>query len=241
MSSYLGVDWASGCWVVVGYGDDPMISTEPSILNVWHEYGDDAETILVDIPIGLPEEGTRDCDDEAKERLGTRGSTVFSVPCRAGLNEREYESAKEINEDQGSGGLGSQTWGLIPRIREVDTFLEHFENAQEKVFESHPEVCFAQFAHSDDDLPAKNAEGGIQARIQILKDVDTQFGRTIDSRVDEIREEAEWHHRIQSGRIDDVVDAAVLALTAKHISTPFPTLSEGAVPSDGQVIVHPGA
>ncbi|UVE50481.1 hypothetical protein KU306_00795 [Haloferax larsenii] len=39
MTSYLGVDWAGGCWVVVEAGDKPNVTTEPSIYNVWHEHG----------------------------------------------------------------------------------------------------------------------------------------------------------------------------------------------------------
>lgn len=40
--TFVGVDWGDGLWVVVAIGDEITVSTEPSILNVWHEYGKDA-------------------------------------------------------------------------------------------------------------------------------------------------------------------------------------------------------
>lgn len=41
---------------------------QPLMLSVWHHHHD-AETILVDIPIGLPEVERRDWDKQAKEYL----------------------------------------------------------------------------------------------------------------------------------------------------------------------------
>jgi len=77
LGSHVDVDWASGLWVVV---EVPIVSTEPSMLNVWHEYGDRANEILVDAPVPLEGEGDRECDQEAKDLLGSRGSTVFWTP-----------------------------------------------------------------------------------------------------------------------------------------------------------------
>ena len=113
MASYLGVDWAGGCWVVVKTGDETLITTEPSILNVWHEYGEDVRSILIDIPIGLPESGSRTCDTKARQRLAGRGSTVFLIPSRAVVETDNYEHARKANGDS----LGSQSWWLFPRIK----------------------------------------------------------------------------------------------------------------------------
>lgn len=66
MDQFVGVDWASGCWVVVATdGNNVEITTEPSILNVWDRHKK-ADSILVDIPIGLPETSPRACDERAK-------------------------------------------------------------------------------------------------------------------------------------------------------------------------------
>ncbi|KAB1193632.1 DUF429 domain-containing protein [Haloferax sp. MBLA0076] len=254
MTSYLGVDWAGGCWVVVEAGDEPNVTTEPSIYNVWHEHGkgDDVQSILVDIPIGLPENDTRDCDTEAKERLGSRSSTVFTIPPRDVVEADDYETAKENN----GGSLGSQSWWLFPRILEADVFLQENADAREKIYESHPEVCFDDL--SDDELSSKSDGDGVEARLNVLKQA-TSGSETLEDLYDEVEdvveersENAEWHHRISKGRVDDVLDAAVLAVTAAKIGlqdrsddTDYPTLPDdptedeelGGIPME---IVYPG-
>lgn len=218
MPTHVGVDWASGIWVTVKLsgGEEPKVRTFPSILNVWDEYSD-VDAMLVDIPIGLPEEGKRRCDEEARSLLGQRGSTVFNVPCREAVESNVYKKAKAENESAGSGGLGSQSWWIIPQIREVDVFLRRFEEARGKIYESHPEVCFAAF-NGKESLPKKDSKEGREERLKILNKEDPDTGEYISNLVENrSKDKAEWHHRIQSGRRDDIIDAAVLAVTAKRI------------------------
>jgi predicted RNase H-like nuclease len=113
MASYLGVDWAGGCWVVAKAGDETYVTTEPAFFNVWHEHGrdDDIQSMLVDIPIGLPDEGTRACDREAKERLGASGMSAFQIPRREVVEMDGYCEARAANH----GSLSSQSWWLFPR------------------------------------------------------------------------------------------------------------------------------
>jgi len=232
----VGVDWASGCWVVVTHdGDDVTITTEPAILNVWQAHGAAADAVLVDIPIGLPETAPRACDRAATSLLGERHSSVFDVPSRAAVDAGGYEAARAEN----GGRLGSQSWGLVPRIREVDCFLDAHPGAETRVYESHPEVCYAAFAARTDadDLGSKRESEGQDARLAILDAVDEWFGTQVRAFVDERRDGAQWHHRIQSGRLDDVLDAAVLALTAREGS--FGVLPAGRDADDRQVIVYP--
>lgn len=210
MSSYLGVDWAGGCWLVAKTGDETLLTTEPSILNVWHEHGQDVESLLVDIPIGLVDTDTRACDEAARERLGARGNTVFSIPPREVVESDEYPDARDRN----GGSLGSQSWWLFPRIREVDVFLQEYDAALEKTYESHPEICFNELTGGSQH--SKDSEEGRKERLKTLEKDDELHGKVSD--VGHKREEnAEWHHRISQGRLDDVLDAAVLALTAREL------------------------
>jgi len=223
MASYLGVDWAGGCWVVAKTGDDHLVTTEPAFFNVWHEHGrdDDVQSILVDVPIGLPEEGTRACDQEAKDRLGARGGSVFQIPRREVVETDRYCEARKMNNNS----LRSQSWWLFPRIREVDMFLQEYDDALSKVYESHPELCFRVLA--DSELSSKDTEDGLKDRRKLLEP-----GTGLCSRVQELLEErkdAEWHHRISKGRRDDVLDAAVLADTAKRLEL-GPDESQGNYP-----------
>lgn len=238
MPSYLGVDWAGGCWLVVKTGDETLVTTEPSIFNVWHEHGKaaDVQSILVDIPIGLPESGTRACDEKASEMLADRGSTIFSIPCREVVEADEYEDARKTND----GSLGSQSWWLFPRIKEVDVFLQEHDEAIDKVYESHPEVCFTTLA--DESPTSKSTKDGREERLEILSK-DQELYDEVEEIVRDREQGAEWHDRISKGRVDDVIDAAVLALTAKElklssrsVTDEYPAFSEKAEQGEDEIL-----
>ncbi|SER36212.1 DUF429 domain-containing protein [Natrinema salaciae] len=233
--SYVGVDWAGSCWVVVAIGDEITVSTEPSILNVWTAYEADAASILVDVPIGLPEDGDWACDRAAAHLLESRSSSVFSIPCRAAVTAETYEEAR----DACGGSLGSQSWWLFPRINEVDAFLRTIDDARKIVYESHPEVCFA--AYDGGALPSKGDEDGLRARVAVLEGLNERLATKVGKIVDERRDGTEWHDRISSSRRDDVVDAAVLAVTAERLElgerTPeqaYPSLPDGDYSGPGE-------
>jgi predicted RNase H-like nuclease len=231
----VGVDWASGCWVVVAVdGDDVTVTTEPAMLNVWHEHGTTADAVLVDVPIGLPETPSRACDEAAAARLGGRHSSVFDVPCRAAVAADDYETASDAN----GGSLGSQSWWFVPQIREVDRFLDAYPAAESRVYESHPELCYAVLGERTGHAPlgSKDTADGIDARLSVLDAAHGAVGETVRSLVADRRDGAAWHRRIGTGRLDDVVDAAVLAVTADGELDALPADRDV---TDRQVIVHP--
>ena len=235
MDSHVGVDWASGSWVAVeATKETTKVTAEPSLLNVWHEYGDRATEILVDIPVHLESDGIRECDREAKGFLGSRGSTVFWTPTSDAVVATDYPEAVARNTQ----GLGSHSWGLIPRIQEMNVLLNEFDSARETVFESHPEVCFR--AYHGDDLPSKKSDAGFEARKKCLTENGCDAFQPVIDLVEERRMNSQWHHRIQSGRVDDVLDAAILALTARESAGTYSTLPNGVDPSCNPSIVYPG-
>lgn len=181
----------------------------------------------------------RPCDERAREFLGNTRSSVFSVPCRDAVETRDYDCAREKN----GGNLGSQRWGLIPRIREVDTFLSIYAEARDRIYESHPEVCYAQLAEQEgiESIGSKQNPDGIDDRVDVLETVNVGFGEEIREFVNERQVEPMWHQRIQSGRVDDVLDAAVLALTAKEANGAFAVFPEQRDATDRSVIVYPPA
>jgi len=225
--------WIVGCCRSDSRNTD--IGVEPSLLDVWYKYGDRADEILMDIPVHLQNEGDRECDRKAKDFLGSRGSTVFWTPNSDAVTAEDYEEAVASN----TRGLGSHSWGLIPRIRDVDALLDEFETARETVYESHPEVCFK--AYHDDDLPSKKSNAGFEARKDcLIKNGGGSFQPVLDL-VDERKANSSWHHRIQSGRVDDVLDAAILALTARDSNGTYSTLPNDTDPTCDPSIVYPGA
>lgn len=240
MGEFIGVDWASGTWVVVDFGGDPLVSTEHAILNVWQRFREEAETILVDIPIGLAKTGRRDCDIEARNEAGSRSSSVFTVPVEGAVTARNYREAHQANMDGGFNGLGSHSWGLVPRIQEVRVFLEEHPDAKNQIHESHPEVCFAKLAGPDSDLPPKKSPEGREQRLNLISGEAQEFGEDIESFVKDRLEDAAWHHKIQSGRVTDVIDAAGLALTAKLATErDFPHIPTNRPYDSPPLIIHP--
>jgi predicted RNase H-like nuclease len=76
--------------------------------------------------------------------LGARQSSVFSVPSRAALEAGDYREACGIAlaTSDPPRKVSRQLFMLVPKIREVDTWLhDHMADAG-RVFEVHPEVAF---------------------------------------------------------------------------------------------------
>lgn len=139
---------------------------------------------------------------------------MFWTPCRDAVYEDTYAEAKEANLECRGDSLASQAWGLIPRIREVDTLLLDDPEAQEKVQESHPEVCFAAFAGAE--LASKHLDDGLAARRDCLGIVEDGAADQYDEFVQTyIEDHPAWARRIGSSNEDDLLDAMILALTAK--------------------------
>lgn len=80
--------------------------------------------IGVDIPIGLPDRGSRTCDVQARNLLGRpRGSSVFPAPIRACLEDWDYGRLCSMHRRQDGRGLTKQAFHLLPKIRQVDDLL----------------------------------------------------------------------------------------------------------------------
>ena len=87
---YVGVDGCKGGWFCIGFDDDGdygvgVAATFSDLLDAVP----DAELVLVDIPIGLPEgPDERECDPLVRRMLGQpRSSSVFRVPVRHAVQQ----------------------------------------------------------------------------------------------------------------------------------------------------------
>jgi predicted RNase H-like nuclease len=168
--------------------------------------------------------------------LGNRRSTVFSVPRREVVETEDYETARELN----NGSLGSQSWWLFPRIREVDVFLQRNPSALERTYESHPELCY--YALSEEQLDPKDTESGTDTRLSIIDDMTDdipEFYDEVETVVRDREDGAEWPNRISRGRRDDVLDAAILAVTGSQLELQqrsqmdsYPSLSGETISGD---------
>ena len=147
---YVGVDGCPDGWLAVAYDGSRFEAAEifDRITDLWAAHRD-ADRILIDVPIGLRESSgePRACDSAARRVLSPdRHHSVFPTPVRAATREDAYDAAKAVQERRTDGSLNRQTWGITPKIDEVDRFLRDTPAARGIVRESHPEVCFRSFA-----------------------------------------------------------------------------------------------
>lgn len=104
--------------------------------------------ICIAIPIGLLEKaapGGRQCEREGRKLLGyPRSACIFSPPVRQAIKAKTFEEVQEINRSTSEHkvGVGRQSFGMLPRIREVDSIMT--PKLQKQVRECHPEISFFQ-------------------------------------------------------------------------------------------------
>lgn len=219
MGTFVGVDWGGKRWVTVeDQGDTLAFATEPSIQAVCDRHSN-ADSILIDIPIGLPESSElspRPCDEAAREVVHpSRKRSIFDVPARQAIQAATYESACERNlEAVDWEDIGPQSWGIMERIHEVDVFLRE-SDPEVPLRESHPEVCFAALSEFGPVISDKGSQEGLKERIQVLESVAQYYNSAFQEFENQIKSTDSWKRRIGVTMLDDVVDAMVLAASAR--------------------------
>lgn len=197
----LGADGASGGWVVVVLVDGEVdeVVRASSLANAISDAGPLAAA-AVDMPIGLVDEPRRDAEVAARAMLPGRGSTVFGVPCRTVVEAwrdgrvTDHAGATALQREVTGSGLSIQSWGLVPRIAEVDALLADHPG----LLEVHPETAFR--ALDGAPLPRKTSWSGLARRRELLATVGVTLPTTFPG----------------GGEVapDDVVDAAAVAWVA---------------------------
>ena len=226
MAENIGLDWAGNGWLGIILRDDGNHDFDlfPSILSVWSNHKD-ADQILVDIPIGLSENGKRTCDERATEFLSpVRNNSVFSTPVRKAIYAKTLTEAKEINEEFGF-SISNQAWSICLRIREVDELFDEFSEATRRVRESHPEVCFAAL-HGSPMEYRKSTEEGLRERKEVLFAKDESLESLYEDVIETFVEPPSWARRLSKNGKDDVLDSLVLAYTAQLSDEERTTLPE---------------
>jgi predicted RNase H-like nuclease len=205
---FIGVDGCNKGWFAVALDseDNWKIDVYKNIADLWHA-SNSLSMMLIDIPIGLPDSGSRACDLETRKILGQRASSVFAVPCRKALQSTSYREACRINKRVSGVKLSIQTWNIFAKIKEVDTWLHNTREAQPKVRESHPELCFWALTGGYAMAHPKKTPQGFRERYCILIKNDPQTDVIVQQALDQFR-------RKDLAR-DDILDALVLAVSAR--------------------------
>lgn len=222
-----GVDWAGGEWLVaVMDGNEIDCHLESDLESLW-DSGTEFDRILIDVPIGLPDDketlAKREELDSLARSVTGRSSSVFPVPsraaCKAAREGEDYETVAKKNEADLDKGLSRQSYSIAAAIGEVDEFLRDTDDAKETVMEAHPEVCFRgllgdQLEHS------KSSAQGIGERLEALdehlEDPGIAFERLCRALVGESADIT----------VDDVVDALGLCVVASRSEEELWTLPE---------------
>ena len=210
---YVGIDGCSKGWIAVTLDYGQVHIKRYAALTEIIDANPLPATFLIDMPIGLPENfQDRRPEADARKALGERRSTIFSVPCRQAVQltdqnrearEEVEEARKEINKQVLKKSLSKQTLAIIPKIKEVDDFLQTHTEYKDILFESHPELCFARLKGSVLKTKKSSADGA-EERTGIL----SQFIK------DERFKSAHDLAKEIGCKPDDILDAACLAVTA---------------------------
>lgn len=206
----LGVDGCRAGWVAARLNLKTGALTSfvaPRFGDILSRDGAHAETIMVDMPIGLAESGGRFCETAARGLLKPlRHSSVFSAPRRPMLDFETYEEANRWGKAQAAhGGLSKQAWMIAPKIKEIDAVITPADQA--RLGEAHPEVAFWRLNGERPCAFPKRQSEGQEERRRLLK-------RHGASGADKIYQRLKTEFKSGIG-LDDVFDACALALTAK--------------------------
>ncbi len=206
----VGVDGCPAGWVAVTLHEQLeqgwACALHPSMVSVWAASYEAAQ-VWVDIPIGLPEAGTRTVEAACRAVLGARRSSVFNTPARLAAYAPDYHTANACQRELTGKGLSVQSWGIAPKIREVDGLLRSDPSIAATLHESHPEVVFWALNNRRPMNYNKKTPAGRAERMIVLS-------RWYPPAREVLAYAAAHFPRKYCG-LDDVVDALCLAVGAR--------------------------
>jgi predicted RNase H-like nuclease len=212
----LGLDGFRRGWVaVVIDGDRRELSFHADITDALRGPFDRAG---IDIPIGMNDDGTRACDQQARQKLRPHGSRVFTGARRWLWQEfDDPDKANEAAEQRKQSKVSRQLWHLGRKIMQVDDFV--CAHPEFDIREVHPELVFLRL-NQGRPLLSKKSVDGLALRERLLREAG-------------FADISEWTTRTRIGsgaKPDDVLDACAVAIAAQ---APAGQLPEGEPPVDG--------
>ena len=207
----LGLDGFAKGWVAVLLdGGISELSFHPDIADALRRPFD---RVGIDIPIGMPDDGRRDCDLLAREKLRPHASRVFTGARR--WLWQEFDDPDRANAEatrRGQHRASRQLWHLGRKIMQVDAYVRAHPALD--IREVHPEFVFLRLNRGR-PLPSKKSAEGLSMRQRLLR----RAG---------FADIGEWTTRTRLGtgaKPDDVLDACAVAIAAHE---PAGHLPEGA-------------
>jgi predicted RNase H-like nuclease len=199
----VGIDGCRAGWVAASWDSDGTLCFTvcpdfSAVLSIWP-----GERIAIDIPIGLPDTGSRDCDSLARALLGPRRNSVFPAPLRCMLTAATHAQACAAGRAVHGKGLSIEAFNILGKIREVDYLMT--PDLRGRVVEMHPELGFWAL-NGRCPLPvSKKSIEGRERRLALLR---PRFP-AIEERVTQFR--------APGVAMDDLLDACAALLTARRL------------------------
>lgn len=201
----LGVDACKAGWIGIALEEGRTTAHfAPTIGELVRlaEAGGGLAVVAVDIPIGLPDNGRRQADVLARLAVGPRWPSVFLTPVRAALEAEDYRFALEISHRLTGQGISRQAFALREKLLQVDHWIR---GTPHRVVEVHPEVCFARLSGTPLSSRKSTWAGAAQRRALLA-------GAGIVL-ADDLGPAGAM------SAVDDVLDAAAAAWTARRVAT----------------------
>ena len=169
--------------------------------------------VAIDMPIGLPPRGARECDRAARALLGPRRSSVFPAPLRAALAASDRAEASRITQAIDGRGVGAQAFGIYRKIRALDEALRDALPPDVTVREAHPELCFRAWNGGAPMAHSKRTPEGLAERRRCVA---RWLGEGLLDRARAAG--SDGPHRKKDLADDDILDAAATLWTAHRMA-----------------------
>lgn len=119
---------------------------------------------------------------------------------------KTFEEANRLHRGLCGKGLSRQAFAIMPKIDEVDHYLRSHPKSAERIWEVHPETCFAALNGGTPLMIGKKKKDGLRDRRALLR----HFVPGLDAAV--TKASGSWpRSKLQE---DDVLDAVVACVTA---------------------------
>ena len=198
----LGVDACKAGWVGValaGASTQAYVAADVATLVSLADRDGALAAVAIDMPIGLPDHGSRQADVLARAAIGSLWSSVFQTPVRDALLAKDHATANAVSRRLTGAGVSIQAFSLKAKLLDVQAFIQV---GQHRIIEVHPEVSFARLAGKP-LTTRKSTWAGMQQRQRLL----TSVGIDLDQ---------DFGIAGALAGVDDMLDAAIAAWTARR-------------------------
>jgi predicted RNase H-like nuclease len=160
----------------------------------------EAAVVGVDVPIGFGDGQGRKADEEAKEFVGARANSVFPTFPEAVYETPSHFEAAELARRLSGKAISQQSYALRAKIREAASAAA----VDSRLVEVHPEVSFRELAGACLGFSKRSWNGAMERR-RLLEEAGIVLPHVLPG---------------DAGRasVDDVLDAAVVAWTARRVA-----------------------